>query len=466
MMPNLTNEKTPMPHQDPQLRSKNFDEVGLGYTKEQAIAESKRCLNCKTKPCVSGCPVNVNIPEFISHVANGDFAAAYDIIKQTNAFPAVCGRVCPQESQCERRCVRGMKGEAVAIGRLERFVADTHLCKENNATESFEPNNKNNPHKVAIIGGGPSGLACAGDLVDLGYDVTIFEAFHTAGGVLMYGIPDFRLPKDIVKREIIELENRGVKIHTNMVIGRVLSIQELFLDGYKAVYVSTGAGLPNFMNIPGEGLIGVYSANEFLTRLTLMRAYRDDYDTPIVKPRSVAVIGGGNVAMDAARSAIRLGCENVYIIYRRSEEELPARNEEIQHAKEEGVVFKLLTTPIKIIGDENNRVTHIECLEMTLGEPDESGRRRPVQKEGSNFKINVDCVIMAIGSSPNPLIKDTTPGINADKKGCLVVDDTLKTTKKGVYAGGDAVTGAATVILAMGAGKKAARSIHQYITDQ
>ena len=462
-MPNMNPKKTPMPEQEPNVRNKNFKEVTLGYTEEMAIQEAQRCLNCKHRPCVSGCPVNVPIPEFIKYVAEGDMESAYQVIKTTNSLPAVCGRVCPQESQCEAKCVRGIKGEPVGIGRLERYVADWYM----NNREPVIEKPMSNGHKVAILGAGPSGLTCAGDLAKLGYDVTVFEAFHTAGGVLMYGIPEFRLPKKIVQKEIAQLEKLGVKIETNMVIGKVLSVDELFEMGYEALYIGTGAGLPSFMNIPGEGLIGVYSANEFLTRINLMKAYLDEYDTPIAKPKNVAVVGGGNVAMDAARCAKRLGAENVYVIYRRSEEEMPARNEEIHHAKEEGIEFKLLNNPVQILGDENGKVNKIECVKMELGEPDASGRRRPVEVKGSNFTLDVDCVIISIGNSPNPLIRTTTHGIEANKHGCLVVDDsTLQTTRDGVYAGGDAVTGAATVILAMGAGKHAAESIDEYIKSK
>lgn len=462
-MPNMTPTKTPMPEQDPNVRNKNFDEVSLGYTKEMAIEEAQRCLHCKNKPCVSGCPVGVRIPEFIGYVANGDMESAYKTIKMTNSLPAVCGRVCPQESQCEHNCVRGIKGEPVGIGRLERFVADWHM--KNGKDEEFHV--ESNGHKIAIIGAGPAGLTCAGDLAAMGYSVTVFEALHTAGGVLMYGIPQFRLPKEIVQQEISALEAKGVEIKTDMVIGKVLSVDELFEMGYEAIFIGTGAGLPSFMNIPGEGLVGTYSANEFLTRVNLMKAYRDEYDTPIIRPKNVAVVGGGNVAMDAARTAKRLGAENVYIIYRRAEEQMPARKEEIHHAKEEGIIFNLLRNPVAIHGDDNGRVRAIECVEMELGEPDASGRRKPITKEGSNFEIPVDCVVMAIGNSPNPLIRSTTEGLDANSHGCIVVDDaTMATTRKGVYAAGDAVSGAATVILAMGGGKEAAQSIDQYIKSK
>lgn len=458
-MPNMNLKKTCMPEQEPNVRNRNFNEVSLGYTAEMAVEEAQRCLKCKTRPCVSGCPVNVRIPDFIEKVAEGDMQGAYDILKDTNSLPAICGRVCPQETQCESKCVRGIKGEPVAIGRLERFVADWYM---RNGKLSYA-DIKNNGHKVAIIGSGPSGLTCAGDLAKLGYDVTIFEALHTAGGVLMYGIPEFRLPKDVVQYEIEQLQQMGVKIETNMVVGKVLTVDELFDMGYEALYLGTGAGLPNFMGIEGESLIGVYSANEFLTRINLMKAYKSEYDTPILEINNVAVVGGGNVAMDAARCAKRLGAEHVYIVYRRSEEEMPARQEEIHHAKEEGIEFKLLSNPIRIIGDNNSRVSKIECIEMELGKPDESGRRSPVAKEGSNFCLDVDCVIMSIGNSPNPLISNSTEGLSVNKRGCIIVDDELCTTKQGVYAGGDAVTGAATVIMAMGAGKKAAYSIDNYI---
>lgn len=462
-MPNMSLVKTPMPEQEPNVRNKNFEEVSLGYTEEMAINEAKRCLNCKHMPCVSGCPVNVQIPKFIQLIAEGNFSAAAAAIKETSALPAVCGRVCPQETQCECKCVRGIKGEPVAIGRLERFAADWEMANGTNEVAPVESNDI----KVAIIGAGPAGLTCAGDLAKLGYDVTIFEAFHKAGGVLVYGIPEFRLPKAIVQKEVDNLQKMGVKVMTNMVIGKVLSIDELFNDyGFKAVFVGSGAGLPSFMGIEGEGLVGVYSANEFLTRINLMKAYRDDYDTPIRKGNSVAVVGGGNVAMDAARSAKRLGAEHVYIIYRRSEAELPARQEEVHHAKEEGIEFLLLNNPVKINGDENGNVTSIECIKMELGEPDASGRRRPVAIEGSNYEVPVDTVIMSIGTSPNPLIRSTTEGLEANKWGCLVADDAMATTKEGVYAGGDAVTGAATVILAMGAGKTAAESMHKFLQEK
>ncbi|MGI6030573.1 MAG: NADPH-dependent glutamate synthase [Eubacteriales bacterium] len=460
-MANMCLEKTKMPEQAPDVRNKNFEEVALGYTAEMAVNEATRCLNCKNKPCVAGCPVNVKIPEFISLVAAGDFKGAYYKIKETNSLPAVCGRVCPQENQCEGKCVRGIKGEPVGIGRLERFVADWAM--ENIHEKEEKP--VSNGHKVAVVGAGPAGLTCAGDLAKMGYQVTILEAFHVAGGVLMYGIPQFRLPKEIVQAEIQKLKDMGVDIETNMVTGKVVSVDELFEDGYEAVFIGSGAGLPSFMHIPGENLNGVYSANEFLTRINLMKAYKDEYDTPIRKNKCVAVVGGGNVAMDAARCAKRLGAD-VYIVYRRSEAELPARAEEVHHAKEEGIVFKLLNNPVEILGDENGWVTGIKCIEMELGEPDESGRRRPVEKPGSEFVLDVDAVIMSIGTSPNPLIKSTTKGLETNRKGCIVADEDGKTSKEGVYAGGDAVTGAATVILAMGAGKKAAAAIDEYIKSK
>lgn len=460
-MANMSLEKIKMPEQAPDIRNKNFEEVAMGYTPEMAMEEATRCLNCKHKPCVNGCPVNVRIPEFIEQVAKGDFLAAYKIITSTNALPAVCGRVCPQESQCEEQCVRGIKGEAVGIGRLERFVADWYMENCDEKPEKPIPNGK----KVAVIGSGPSSLACAGDLAKLGYAVTIFEAFHTAGGVLVYGIPQFRLPKEIVQKEIDKLSALGVEIMTNMVIGKVLSVDEIIEDmGFDAVFIGTGAGLPSFMGIPGEALVGVYSANEYLTRINLMKSYLPEYDTPIRKSKSVAIVGGGNVAMDAARCAKRMGAEHVYIVYRRSEKEMPARLEEIHHAKEEGIEFHLLTNPVKIIGEDNGQVCGIECLKMELGEPDASGRRSPVPVEGSNYVIDVDTVVMSIGTSPNPLIRSTTKGLETNRKGCLVVNEqTNQTSRKGIYAGGDAVTGAATVILAMGAGKKAAEGIHAYL---
>ena len=460
-MPNMSLTKVPMPEQDPNVRNKNFLEVAMGYTEEMAMEEASRCLNCKNKPCVSGCPVNVRIPEFVAKVAEGKFEEAYEIITSTTSLPAISGRVCPQESQCAGKCVRGLKGESVSIGRLERFCADYHM--KHSDAKAVKP--QSNGKKVAVVGAGPSGLTCAGDLAKKGYEVTVFEAFHTAGGVLVYGIPEFRLPKAIVKKEVENLQDLGVEVKTNMVIGRVLSVDELFEMGYKAIFIGSGAGLPSFMGIEGEDLIGVYSANEYLTRTNLMKAYLDDYDTPIIKSKSVAVVGGGNVAMDAARCAKRLGAENVYIVYRRGMEEMPARKEEVHHAMEEGIIFKNLNNPVKILGDENGRVRAMECIEMELGEPDASGRRKPIAKEGSNFELPVDTVIMSIGTSPNPLIRSTTPGLDTNKRGCLVVnEDTMQTTREGVYAGGDAVTGAATVILAMGAGKQAAQSIDEYLS--
>ena len=456
-------KKNPMPAQEPAVRARNFGEVALGYTPEQAIDEANRCLNCKHKPCVGGCPVAIDIPAFIGKVKEGDFEAAYQIISRSSSLPAVCGRVCPQETQCESKCVRGIKGEPVAIGRLERFVADWH-----NANAKEAPQRPvSNGHKAAIIGAGPSGLTCAGDLARKGYDVTVFEALHTAGGVLVYGIPEFRLPKAIVEKEIETLKALGVKIETNMVIGKVLSIDELFGMGFESVFIGSGAGLPRFMNIPGENLKGVYSANEFLTRVNLMKAFRKDNPTPIQQVKKVAVVGGGNVAMDAARCAMRLGAEKVYIVYRRSMDELPARKEEVEHAMEEGIEFKLLNNPVEILGDERKCVRAIRCIEMELGEPDASGRRRPVEKAGSEFELDVDCVIMAIGTSPNPLIRSTTPGLETQKWGGIVTDEeTGLTSRQGVFAGGDAVTGAATVILAMGAGKTAAAAMDAYMQSK
>ena len=451
-----------MPEQKPEVRARNFQEVTLGYSKAMAMEEASRCLNCKNKPCVSGCPVGVRIPEFIACVAAGDFDKAYDIITSTNGLPAVCGRVCPQEHQCEGKCVRGIKGEPVGIGRLERFVADYKMEQGNTKVEVPASNG----HKVAVVGAGPSGLTCAGDLARLGYQVTVFEAFHVAGGVLMYGIPEFRLPKAIVQKEIKTLKALGVNIMTDMVIGKVLSVDELLEDGYEAIFIGSGAGLPRFMGIEGEALVGVCSANEYLTRINLMKGYLEEYDTPVIQSKRVAVVGGGNVAMDAARSAMRMGAEHVYIVYRRSEEEMPARKEEVHHAKEEGIEFLNLNNPVKIIGDENGRVCAMECIRMELGEPDESGRRSPIPVEGSNYNLEVDTVIMSIGTSPNPLIRTTTSGLEANKRGCLIVDEAMCTTKEGVYAGGDAVTGAATVILAMGAGKTAAQAIDKYIQNK
>jgi len=462
-MPNMSLVKNPMPHQEADVRNKNFDEVALGYTPEMAIDEAKRCLNCKHKPCVGGCPVGIDIPAFIECVADGDFEGAYEIITRQSSLPAVCGRVCPQETQCEKYCVRGIKGEPVAIGRLERFVADYHNANVTKAPEKPVSNG----HRVAVVGSGPSGLACAGDLAKKGYEVTVFEALHLAGGVLVYGIPEFRLPKTIVQKEIDTLKTLGVKIETNAVIGKSMSIDELLDSGFESVFIGSGAGLPRFMNIPGENYKGVYSANEFLTRVNLMKAYKEDSTTPIMRAKRVAVVGGGNVAMDAARSAKRLGAEEVYIVYRRGESELPARAEEIEHAKEEGIIFKLLTNPVEITADDNRFVNGMKCVEMTLGEPDESGRRRPVVKENSEFVLPVDCVIMSIGTSPNPLIKSTTEGLDTQKWGGIIVDEaTGATSREGVFAGGDAVTGAATVILAMGAGKTAAKAIDEYIMSK
>ena len=460
-MADMNPKKTPVPEQDPKVRARNFLEVSQGYTKELAMQEAQRCLNCKHRPCMTGCPVSVRIPEFIEQVAAGNIEEAYRIIRSTNALPAVCGRVCPQERQCESKCVRGIKGEPVGIGRLERFCAD-YMRGKADASEKPEPNG----HKVAVVGAGPAGLTAAGDLAKLGYDVTVYEAFHTAGGVLMYGIPEFRLPKAIVQSEIDGLEALGVKIMTNMVIGKVLSVDELFGMGYEAVFIGSGAGLPRFMDIPGEDLVGVYSANEYLTRINLMKAYLDDYYTPIIRSKNVAVIGGGNVAMDSARSAMRLGAEKVYIIYRRSAEELPARAEEVHHAQEEGIEFLFLSNPTKILGDDKGHVNGIECIKMQLGEPDASRRRSPVEIPGSEFTLDIDTAIMAIGTSPNPLLRLTTPGLEANKRGTLIVDENECTTKEGVFAGGDAVTGAATVILAMGAGKKAAAAIDNYIKNK
>lgn len=456
-MANMRPDKNPMPEQCPNVRNKNFLEVTTGYTEEMAIDEAKRCLNCKHKPCMQGCPVSVKIPEFIAFVAEGKFEEAYQKIKETNALPAICGRVCPQEKQCESKCVRGIKNEPVAIGRLERFVADYHM---NHVEDKIEVP-KQNGKKVAVVGSGPSGLTVAGDLAKKGYAVTIYEAFHTAGGVLMYGIPEFRLPKDIVQKEISNLKAMGVDIETNVVVGKTLTVDELLEDmGFDAVYIGSGAGLPHFMGIDGESLNGVYSANEFLTRINLMKGYKfPDYDTPVYVGKKVAVLGGGNVAMDAARSAKRLGAEDVYIVYRRGREELPARAEEVFHAEEEGIEFKLLQNPTKILGNEDGWVKGMEVIKMELGEPDESGRRRPVPIEGSEEVIDVDTVVVAIGQTPNPLIRKTTKGLETNRRGCIVADDTGKTSKDHVYAGGDVVTGAATVILAMGAGKAAAEAI-------
>ncbi len=462
-MPNMNPRKTPMPSQDPKVRAHNFLEVSQGYTEEMAQEEASRCLNCKHRPCVSGCPVHVQIPDFIQQVVKGDYAAAYDIIADSSNLPAVCGRVCPQENQCEKVCVRGIKGDPVGIGRLERFVADRHNAHPDRKIIKPQPNG----HKVAVIGSGPAGLTCAGDLAKLGYEVTVFEALHLAGGVLVYGIPEFRLPKDIVQKEVDNLTALGVKIETNMVIGKVLSIDELKEEyGFEAVFIGSGAGLPRFMNIPGENLCGVYSANEFLTRTNLMKAYKHNALTPIMHAKRVVVVGGGNVAMDAARSALRIGAEKVYIMYRRSEEELPARREEVHHAKEEGVEFMMLTNPVEILGNEDDFVKAVRCEKMELGEPDASGRRRPVEVPGSEFLLEADCVIMAIGTSPNPLIKSTTEGLETQRWGGIIVDEDGRTTREGVFAGGDAVTGAATVILAMGEGKTAAKAIDEYIKEK
>jgi glutamate synthase (NADPH/NADH) small chain len=455
-MPNLSLTKEKMPQQDPDVRNKNFDEVALGYRPEQAVTEADRCLQCKTKPCVSGCPVCVDIPGFIGKVKTGDIEGAYEILSATNSLPAVCGRVCPQESQCECKCVRGNKGEPVAIGRLERYVADWHMAHKKEGTAVLPVQNG---HKVAVVGAGPAGLTCAGDLARLGYKVTIFESLHAAGGVLIYGIPQFRLPKEIVNEEIDGLKAMGVEIQTNTVIGRTMTVEELFENGYEAVFIGSGAGLPTFMKIPGESLNGVYSANEFLTRINLMKAYREDSDTPVQHAR--------RVAMDAARCAKRLGAEEVYIVYRRSEKEMPARIEEVEHAKEEGIIFRNLTNPVEILGDDKHAVCGMKCVSMDLSDPDESGRRRPVVRPNSEHLLDVDCVIMAIGKSPNPLIRNTPKDPPGNNHGCIITDDeTGKTSREGVYAGGDAVTGAATVILAMGAGKQAAKAIDEYIRNK
>ena len=461
-MADMTSPRCPMPQQDPAERAQNFKEVALGYTPEMAIQEAGRCLHCKRPFCVEGCPVNVRIPDFIARVADGDFEAAYQIITSTNGLPAISGRVCPQENQCEAKCVRGIKGEPVAIGRLERFVADWHLAHHAEPALPAQPANYTH---VAVVGSGPAGLTCAYDLAQQGYAVTLFEAFHTIGGVLVYGIPEFRLPKAIVHRTEADLRSLGVQIHTNMVVGRVLTLDELFEQGYKAIFLATGAGLPKFMGIPGEGLAGVYSANEYLTRINLMHAWEDAYDTPVPASKKVAVVGGGNVAMDAARCAKRLGAE-VHIVYRRSEAELPARAEEVHHAKEEGIIFDLLTNPISIEGDEKGHVQSMTCIRMELGEPDASGRRRPVPMEGSEFKMEADAVIMALGTSPNPMSTKGTEGLEKTRKGCVAADENGQTSLPGVFAGGDAATGAATVILAMGAGKHAAKSIDAYIKSK
>ena len=459
-MANMSLKKVPMPEQEPLVRARNFQEVTLGYTEEMAVEEAGRCLNCKNPKCVEGCPVNVRIPEFIAKVRERDFKAAYEVITSTNALPALSGRVCPQETQCESKCVRGIKGEPVAIGRLERFVADWY--RENvNAMPEKAPSNG---IKVAVVGSGPAGLTCASDLAKKGYQVSVFEALHTAGGVLVYGIPEFRLPKAIVANEVTKLQAQGVEVMTNMVIGRVLTIDELFEMGYKAIFVGSGAGLPMFMHIPGESLKGVMSANEYLTRTNLMKAYNSDSDTPVIRSKAVAVVGGGNVAMDAARCAMRLGADKVYIVYRRGEAEMPARKEEQHHAKEEGIEFKTLCNPVEILADEDGRVSGMKCVRMELGEPDASGRRRPVEIPDSQFVLDVDTVIMALGTSPNPLIRSTTPGLDTNKKGCLIVNENEMTTREGVFAGGDAVTGAATVILAMGAGKKGAEAIDKFLS--
>ena len=462
-MPNMSLKKNPMPSQSPEERSKNYKEVALGYTREQAIDEAQRCLHCKNRPCVSGCPVRIHIPDFIAKVAEGEFEEAYQIISQSSSLPAVCGRVCPQESQCEMHCVRGIKGEPVAIGRLERFVADWH----NAHSEAVPAVPEQNGHKVAVIGSGPSGLTCAGDLAKKGYKVTVFEALHTAGGVLVYGIPEFRLPKSIVQKEIDSLRALGVDVETNVVIGKTITIDELMSEyGYEAVFIGSGAGLPKFMGIPGENLKGVYSANEFLTRINLMKAYKPVCDTPIQHGKHVAVVGGGNVAMDAARCARRLGAE-VTVIYRRTEAELPARREEVEHAMEEGIEFRFLTNPVEVLAGEQGWMRGVRCQRMELGEPDASGRRRPVAVEGSEFDLEMDCMIMALGTSPNPLIKSTTQGLETQKWGGIVADEaTGLTSREGIYAGGDAVTGAATVILAMGAGKNAAAAIDEYIQSK
>ncbi len=488
MEKNMSNKKCPMPCQEPNVRNKNFFEVALGYTEEMAIEEAKRCLNCKNMPCKAHCPVNIEIPAFIAKVAEGDFFGANEVLQRSTSLAAICGRVCPQETQCESACVRGIKGESVGIGRLERFVAD--YCREhsNASSDSIKTNKTENTEikteeikteevkneevkpgngiKVAVVGSGPAGLTCAGDLAKMGYSVTVFEALHKAGGVLIYGIPEFRLPKDIVSKEIEKLKKMGVTIKTDMVIGKVLTIDSLFENGYKAVFIGSGAGLPRFMNIKGENLPGVYSANEYLTRINLMKAYEENCKTPIAHGKNIAVVGGGNVAMDAARCAKRMGAENVYIVYRRSLNELPARKEEVEHAMEEGIEFKLLNNPVEIIADENGNVGKMRCIKMELGEPDASGRRSPVEIKGSEFDLDVDTVIMSIGTSPNPLIRSTTPGLETNRRGCLVADENGKTSREGVFAGGDAVTGAATVILAMGAGKTAAKAIDEYIKSK
>lgn len=450
-----------MPEQDPNVRNKNFIEVSSGYTEEMAINEAMRCVNCREKPCMSGCPVMVRIPEFIAQVAMGEFEEAYKIISDTSSLPAICGRVCPQENQCEGKCVRGAKGEPVAIGRLERFVADWHA--QHSDLEEVAPV-EGNGHKVAIIGAGPAGLACAGDLINQGYDVTVFESLHKAGGVLVYGIPEFRLPKAIVAREVATLEAKGVKFVTNAIVGRAITVDELMEEGYESVFVGTGAGLPSFMNIPGENLLGVCAANEYLTRINLMKAYIDEYDTPIQSGKRIAIVGGGNVAMDAARCAKRMGAEEVYVVYRRSKDEIPARAEELHHAIEEGINFQFLTNPVQVVGNDDGYVVGLECVRMELGEPDASGRRRPVEKKGSNFVLDVDTVIMSIGTKLNKLILETTKDLAANEKGGIGTDKSAATNRPGVFAGGDAVTGAATVIKAMGAGKVAASGMDEFLS--
>ncbi len=463
-MINLVKEKNPMPEQKPEVRRRNFMEVAEGYTEEMAVNEAMRCLKCREKPCMSGCPVMVKIPDFIAKIAEGEFEEAYGIISQTSSLPAICGRVCPQENQCEGKCVRGVKGEPVAIGRLERFAADWHAA--NYGDEEIKPA-EGNGHKVAIIGAGPAGLACAGDLINKGYDVTVFESLHKTGGVLVYGIPEFRLPKSIVAAEVSKLEEKGVKFVTDAIVGRAVTVDELMEEeGFESVFIGTGAGLPAFMNIPGEDLLGVCSANEYLTRINLMKAYLPEYDTPIQHAKNIAVVGGGNVAMDAARCAMRMGADNVYIIYRRSASEIPARAEEIHHAVEEGIDFRYLTNPVAVKGTDDGHVCGIECVKMELGEPDASGRRKPVPVEGSNFVIDVDCVIMAIGTRLNTLILDTTDNLKANSKGGIGTGDEAETNRPGIFAGGDAVTGAATVIKAMGAGKVAAAGIDRYISEK
>ena len=465
-------KKHEMPVQDAKVRARNFEEVAFGYPQEIAVAEANRCLNCKNKPCVDGCPVSIDIPSFIDHIKKNDFEGAYQIISQSSSLPAVCGRVCPQETQCESKCTLGIKFEPVGIGRLERYVADYHNAHFSGNVDLPKPNG----HRVAVVGSGPSGLTCAGDLAKKGYKVTIFEALHLAGGVLVYGIPEFRLPKSIVQKEVETLKRYGVEVQTNVVVGKTVTIDELLEEGYEAVFVGSGAGLPRFMGIPGESLNGVYSANEFLTRSNLMKAYRQDSQTPILRGKNVAVVGGGNVAMDAARTALRLGADNVYIVYRRSMDELPARKEEVEHAEEEGIKFEILRNPVELIGyynesdkrdPKNGSVVGMKVIKCELGEPDEKGRRRPVEIKGSEYVIPVDCVIMSIGTSPNPLIKDTTVGLEVNRHGGIIVEEqTGKTSKDCVYAGGDAVTGAATVILAMGAGKTAAKAIDEYLMEK